>query len=100
MKRQLFVTNAIYLNAYPTTTADVRRAIELLGRLADQHFLNANRRRHGDGDVAVVMMIVREPREDFLADEPGRFAVRNLLPRSRQSQANSPHSLDRFVARG
>src|SRR5207253_6157980 len=43
-------------------------------------------------------MIIREHREDFFLNEPGRFAVRDLLKRLRQCHANAPHAFDLFLA--
>src|SRR5262245_57582291 len=94
MKGQLFIADARDFDAYPAANADVRRAIELLRRFLDQHFLNADCGRNSDGNVTVTVMVVREHGEDLLADKPGWLAMRNLLPGFRQGKAEAPHTFN------
>ena len=76
MDGQLFIADSIQLDAYPAAHANIRRPVEFFRVFFDQHFLNANRRGYRDRNMSVVVMIVGKHREDFLLNEPGRFAVR------------------------
>ena len=49
-----------------------------------------------DRDMPVVVVIVGEHHEDFLAGEEGRFAVRKLFRGFGQGGADFPHSLQLF----
>src|SRR5260370_30891655 len=98
MQSKFRVTDAINFDPYPTAHAHIRWAIKLLRRFVDEHFLNADCRGHGDGDVPVAVMIVRKHREHFLPDKPSRLAVIDLLPSFRQPEANSSHALDLLLA--
>src|SRR5262249_28333822 len=75
MRGEFIIRNMIQVNSDPSAHADVRRFEELLRLCFDQHGLNAERRRTPDGDAPVVVMIIGEHCEDFLADEESRFAM-------------------------
>src|SRR5215475_6890824 len=98
MQRELFVAYSIDLYADPSSHTYIWRPVELLRRFPDEHLLNPDCCRHGDRDVTIIVMIVREHREDFLADEPGGFTMRSFLPRLGQGQADSPHTFNLFFA--
>src|SRR5437868_15509893 len=98
MLRQFFVADAVNFNSHPTAHSDIWRPVKCLGGFPNQHLLNANRRGNGHRNVAIIVMVVCEHREDFLADEPRRLAVRNLLPGSRQSETDLPHPLNLICA--
>jgi hypothetical protein len=55
--------------------------------------MNTGRSRHHHGDVAVVMMVLREHRKDALLDEERLFTVAQLLRDRRQRQADLPDAL-------
>ena len=76
MQSQLFVADAVEFNADPTAHADVGRPVELLGRTFDQHSLDSRRRRYNNGDMPIVVVIIRERGEDFFANKESGLAVR------------------------
>ena len=100
MKCKLFIADATKLNADPPGATDVRWFVEFLGRAFDQHRLDARGRGHHDRDVPVVVVIEGTHCEDLLADEEGRFPVREFLGRIGQGVANAPDSLNMFLAHG
>ena len=58
MYGEFFVADLINLNPYPAAHAHLGRSIKFLRRFLNQHPLNSDRRRHGDRNVPVVVMIV------------------------------------------
>src|SRR5689334_207069 len=92
MLRQLFVANAINFDAAPTTHAEGWRPLKFLGRLLDEHILDADCRSHGKRDVSIVVTTVGKHGKHFLADKPGWFAMRDLFPRSRQRETDASHA--------
>ena len=98
VKGQLFIADAIELDADPAGATDVRRPVELVRRAFDQHGLDAGRRRGHHRDVPVVVMIERTRCKDLLANEEGRFAVREPFCRLGQRRTDSPDSFQMFFA--
>ena len=99
MEIQLFVTDAIQLEANPAAATDIRRFEEFLRRRGDQHLLDADRRRQPHGEVPVVVMVVSKHSKDFLANEESGFAVREFFRRLRQRGTNAPDAPQMFSAR-
>jgi hypothetical protein len=76
---EIFVTNAIQFNAYPSANPNVRR-LEVSSRVFfDQRRLKALLRSYPHGNVTIVMVIIREHHEHFLVCEERRLAVRELF---------------------
>jgi len=76
VKGQLLIVDPTKLNANPAAHADVGRPVELLGRTFDQHSLDSRRRRYNNGDMPIVVVIIRERGEDFFANKESGLAVR------------------------
>src|SRR5437588_1958820 len=94
---EFFIADTSHFDSNPPAHSYVRRAIKLSRRLLDECFLHADGRGHGHRNVAVVVMIVGEHGEYFLANKPCRLAMRNLFPRARQRETDTPNAADLFL---
>lgn len=93
VKCKLFIVDVLEFEPYPSSSADIRRPVELLRRSFDQHLLNSGRSWYDDCDVPVFVMIVGEHREYLLANEEGWFTVRESLRCFGERQTDSPDAL-------
>src|SRR5258708_1731763 len=99
MQNQLFIADAGKFDTDPACSANVWWPVKLFRAGCDQHRLDTNSRRAGYSDVPIVVMINGTHREHFLANEEGRFTVRELFPRTGQSGTNPSHPFDLFLIR-
>src|SRR6185437_7602057 len=90
MRGQLFIADAGKLDTDPSTHTHVRRPEKYFRRGMNEHFLQPRRRGYPDGDVAVVMVIVRKHRKHLFADKECRLAVREFFRTLRHCRADSP----------
>lgn len=97
MHFQVFVADAIKLDAHPAGHAHVWRSVVFPGRGFDQRLLDTDRRRHNNRDVPVVVMVVGTQGKYVLSEE-GRFAARDFFRRPRQGETNAPNSFDLLLA--
>jgi len=86
-------------DADPAAASDVRRVVDVLRLGFDERLLRAFRRVADGRDVAVVVMVVREPREDAAAGEPGRLSMGEFFRRIGKREADFAHALDRLLRR-
>jgi hypothetical protein len=91
---EFVVCYLVEFDAYPAAYAYVGWFEEFSGRGADERHLGSGNGWNPDGYVAVVMVIVGEHGEDFLADEEGGFAVRELLGGAGEGGADSADSVE------
>ena len=94
MRSQFVIVNTREFDANPAAYADVRRLIKFVWFGFDQRGLQARRRGNPHGDVAVVMVVVGKHHKNFLAHKKRRLAVRKLLGRLGQRQANGAYAFD------
>ncbi len=76
---KLVIADFAKLNADPAAHADVRWPEKFLRRSVDQSFLRARWYGYPDPDMAVIVVIIDEHGEHFLAHKERRLAVRELL---------------------
>jgi hypothetical protein len=87
------VDPAVEPKAEPAPVTDVGRAEEVLRTRLDERFLRAGRLRHPRGEAAVAVVVVDEHQVLPARIEERRRAVRDLLVRVGQGQADLPHAI-------
>jgi hypothetical protein len=86
-------------DADPSAASDVRRTEVPLGVRLDQRLLGAETGGEPHREVLRPVVVVVEHREDLaLAREPGRLAVRELLDRLGQGEADGAQPCERALA--
>jgi len=86
---QFVVADGGKLDSDPTAETYVRRFEICRGCAVNEQRLQSWRRGQPDGDMAVVVMIIREHGVDFFADEEGWFAVREFFGGFRETHADA-----------
>ncbi len=92
MRSKFFIAGAVEFNTDPATHPHIGRTEERRRRTLDQHPLETWRRGYPHRNVPVVVVIVGEHGEYFLADEEGWFSVRKLFCALRHGGADAPDS--------
>src|SRR5258708_6831196 len=98
MHGEFFVADAVEFDSNPTTHTHIRRFEERLRGSLDQHSLDTWRRGDPHRSVPIVVVVVSEHGEHFLADEERWFSVGKLFRTLRHGGADSPHSPQVVVA--
>jgi hypothetical protein len=88
------VVDSCHLDSYPAGWTDIWRPEKDLRRFIDHGILHTGTRGQPHGDVAIVVVIVGKHGEDAPRRKERRLAVRDLLHRSRNRQAETPEALE------